>query len=347
MAPDLSGSVNDIPERFVPEEMHGQLVEAEHLARYLWASQYCAGLRVLDAGCGIGYGAAMLKHAGAREVSGVDISEPVIDAARHSAPEGVSFEAADVVALPFPDNSFELAVCFETIEHVEKPDSVLDELARVLAPSGLLLISSPNRGRYMPGNPHHRHEYVPAELRAALSERFASVRLARQHVMIASVLTSDHGDEPFEHSLVRRMIEPGGEDEIYTLAIAGEHLPDPVPATVTLTQFVELRKWLELYDEQHERLCRQKELLDELDTLRGSRTEALALLAEREQELAELPALHERVQAAGRLRAQLLETEERAQRAERVIVDLQQSFSWRITAPLRRLKGSLGPPGRR
>ena len=69
-------------ERLVPDAQRDQLIYAEHLARYFLASQLAAGRRVLDAGCGEGYGTALLAAAGAASVVGVDVDEPTIEHAR-------------------------------------------------------------------------------------------------------------------------------------------------------------------------------------------------------------------------------------------------------------------------
>ena len=70
---------------------------------------------------------------------------------------------------------------------------MLDELVRVLAPGGLLLISSPNRGVYPDNNPHHPHELTAVELRELLEARLRHVRLMRQHDYIVSAVLSDAG----------------------------------------------------------------------------------------------------------------------------------------------------------
>src|ERR1700731_1562788 len=145
---------SDVPERFDPSTMHGEIIEAEHLARYRGAAPLAVGRRVLDAGCGVAYGAAMLAAAGAVEVIGVDRESDVLDSARPQMPRNVRLETADVSALPYEDGSFDLVVCFEGIEHVDHPSRGLDELRRVLATDGLLVRSSPNRDVYPPGNPH-------------------------------------------------------------------------------------------------------------------------------------------------------------------------------------------------
>lgn len=350
MSSSLSHIVEGVPERFVPAEMRGQLVEAEHMARYWWASAVCRDRRVLDVGCGVGYGAALLKQAGAAEVVAVDVAEAVIEVARQEVPEGVLCEVADARSLPYGDGSFDLVVCLETIEHVEDPDRVLDELARVVRRDGLLLISSPNRNRYVPGNPHHRHEYTPPELRAALERRFPAVRLIPQHAMLASVIGSDLDAEV----LVRPLVDPSSEDEIYTLAIAGGELPPMSPAVVALTQFLEIRHWLERYEGQQRVLDEQEVALREMDELRRERQQALELLAEREEALSELPLLRDR-QAAARgslvaLEEQLAQARaahEEVASAARIADDMRASVSWRITAPLRRIKALAGRLRRR
>src|SRR5690349_12094180 len=144
MTVDLADFVNGTPGRFVPAQMRGELVEVQHLARYAWATALAPGRRVLDAGCGLGYGAAMLADAGAESVAAVDLAAEIIDVARDQTGDRVTFEVADLRSLPFADDAFDLVVCFEVIEHIEEQPAALDELRRVLAPGGVLAISSPN-----------------------------------------------------------------------------------------------------------------------------------------------------------------------------------------------------------
>ena len=106
-------------------------------------------------------------------------------------PGSVRLQAGDIRSLDFEDDGFEMVVCFEVIEHVEDPSVVFDELVRVLAPGGLLLVSSPNRGVYPPGNPHHLHEFTSAELEAELAARLGHVQLVRQRDYIVSAVLSD------------------------------------------------------------------------------------------------------------------------------------------------------------
>ena len=294
-----------VPERFVPEQMHGELIEAEHLGRYAWAASLAPGRRVLDAGCGMAYGSAMLAEVGAQEVVGVDRSEPVLEAARARVGGSVRLEHADVNALPFEDGEFGLVVCFEVIEHVEEPLAVLDELRRVLAPDGLLAISSPNRRRSQGNNPHHVYEFEPEELRRELCARWEKVRMLRQHDVVGALVyaPADAGLGPFE--LEARSTAELGEEEVYTIALCGlEPLP-PSPPSVVLTGLFVLDQWIRHIEAQGDELKQVSALRTRLSEVEISRAGLLDEIAAREAQL-------EAVWA---------------------------SRSWRLTAPLRRAFG--------
>ena len=173
------------PERFDGDLTSGTLTAAEHVGRYLWAAEAVRGRRVLDAGSGSGYGTGILARA-ATEVVGVDVDAEAVLDAQAVAPDNADIVAGDLTALPFADGAFEVCVCFETIEHVDDQATALDELRRVLAPGGLLIISSPNRGVYPEGNPHHTHELTTAELRDELAARWRHVDLRPQRAWLGS-----------------------------------------------------------------------------------------------------------------------------------------------------------------
>jgi SAM-dependent methyltransferase len=221
-------------ERFVPELMGGGLLEAEHQARYRFSLQSVVGKRVLDAGCGVGWGSALVLEAGAAEVVGVDLSEDAIADARARAP-GAEFAVGDLLELPFDADTFDVALCFEAIEHTGNTERTLDELARVLRPDGLLFVSSPNPAVYPSGNPFHQNEETPEHLLAAAQARFTNTILFHQYLQIASVLGPDGFDpwtEPFE--LVAQSVTPlVSEHDPYSLVVASNaELPKLVAHTM-------------------------------------------------------------------------------------------------------------------
>lgn len=162
-------------ERVVPGQVEPDLLN-EHLARYHFAGQFVAGRRVLDAACGSGYGAALLARA-AQSVAAVDISPEAIAYARsHYAAPQVEFCEGDCLALPLADASIDVAVAFEIVEHLHDAAGFLRELRRVLAPAGLLVLSTPNRLYYTEDrgavNPFHAREYSYAEMGALIAPVF-------------------------------------------------------------------------------------------------------------------------------------------------------------------------------
>ncbi|HZR96459.1 MAG TPA: class I SAM-dependent methyltransferase [Gaiellaceae bacterium] len=295
---DLANRVDEVPERFVPELMRGELVEAEHLSRYWLGARLAAGRRVLDAGCGVGYGVGLLSAAGAAEVVGVDLSDAAIEAARAYERPGVTLQVADVCALPYARATFDLVVCFEVLEHVDEPERLLDELSRVLSDDGILAVSTPNRDVYPPGNPHHRHELTPAELRSALAARFEHVELAYQDNLLATTLLYAESVATEEQALlddveVRTIVPRAAGDQPYVVGLASRSPFERPREQLVLTNPHEVRRWLGLYDEQRAVLERQAvELRRAGDDVRRL-IEAQRLLRDAEAALARVPDLEQ------------------------------------------------------
>jgi SAM-dependent methyltransferase len=169
-------------ERLIPGEVDIDLLN-EHMARYHFAVRLARGKRVLDAGCGAGYGSAELADV-AESVTAIDIAAEAVEYARaHYALPNLTFERASCVELPFADGGFDLVVAFEVIEHLENWREFLKEVRRVLAPSGQLIVSTPNRLYYTESrgtegaNPFHVHEFDFEEFNRELREFFPHVSM--------------------------------------------------------------------------------------------------------------------------------------------------------------------------
>jgi 2-polyprenyl-3-methyl-5-hydroxy-6-metoxy-1,4-benzoquinol methylase len=347
----------DVPERFDPKTMHGESIEAEHFARYRWATQFAAGRRVLDAGCGVGYGAVILAQSGASEVIGIDIAPNVVATAAKAKLPNLVFAPGDVTRLPYEDDHFDLVVCFEVIEHLAERDLALDEFRRVLRADGLLALSSPNRDIYPPGNPHHVHEYLPEELRAALQERFSFVQLHRQYTWVSSGIVDDEhfaagNDVELKSTQVRKLAGNRLGQELYTVALAGPATLPESNAVLELAAPVELRRWDRLWHEQDDVLRQQMHLLQERDdSIRAyaadqeRRSHELWLLREQlvsaEQALARMPALEAKAQELTRLNDELIAFSTELTELRDAYMIVIHSSSWRLTSPLRRVAAIL------
>lgn len=154
-----------------------------HEATYRFAEQYTRGKRVLDFGCGSGYGSAQIAESAARVV-GIDVSDDAVTyAIEHFTRDNLAFKRIDGDApLPFADGSFDTVLSFQVIEHVPDPARYLTEIRRVLVPGGRLVLATPDRStRLLPGqrpwNRWHLHEYGAAELDALLARFFSPVEV--------------------------------------------------------------------------------------------------------------------------------------------------------------------------
>ena len=283
------------------------LIAAEHLARYWLAADLASGLDVLDAGCGVGYGAEMIARAGASRVVGIDLAPEVIATASERVGEVADFQVGDVQDLPFDEGSFDVVVCFEVLEHLEDPEPALTALKGVLHEGGWLVVSSPNRGVYPAGNPHHLHEFTLEELRDALAARFANVVLMRQHPWLASLIDSgtlpSPGEEPVRASVAR---EGKPLDAwTYVVALASDSAIDEPSAISVLAEATELPGLQEAVGTAEARLQKL----------------GAALRA----------ANDDRARLGAALRAATIK---KAQ-AQHLLRSLEGSRSWRITRPLR------------
>lgn len=328
--------------RYVPDIHGATTLCPEHHARYRAAATLVAGRTVLDAGCGVGWGSMLLAGAGAESVVAVDISPVAIEAARErEGAEDVDFRVSDLEDLPLEDDSVDVVVCFEAIEHVYRPAVALDEVRRVLRPGGMLLISSPNRGVYPAGNPFHFHEYTTEELEVELRDRFAEVRVYRQQLHSATILGDapalELDDSAVELSAqVRKVLGTSPGAEVYAVAMASDVPLPELPCMVVLGGTADIE------DERDQtRMWQDRAMRAEVEAAASRADMHMAMGAQREAmarleraEAAATAATAPAEEAGERIRA--AETERDA--AQRNFEALESSLSWRVTAPLRALK---------
>ncbi len=165
-----SAAVDPLPltgERTVPGVAEENYWFRRHEIVYARLLERCAGRTVLEAGSGEGYGANMIAGVATR-VIGLDYDVSAVEHVRAAYPR-VEMIQGNLAELPFDDESVDVVVNFQVIEHLWDQAQFLRECSRVLRPGGELLISTPNRITFSPGrdtplNPFHTRELNAAEL---------------------------------------------------------------------------------------------------------------------------------------------------------------------------------------
>lgn len=159
------------------------LIYLMHIATYDFARQYTSGKRVLDYGCGSGYGSSRIAKS-AIHVTAVDVAADAIAHAREqfAAPNLEFLEIDSTQPLPFEDDSFDTVLSFQVFEHVADTSSYLSEIRRVLAPGGHLVLVTPDRSTRLfpfqkPWNRWHLKEYGDTSLRNIVGKYFSGTRI--------------------------------------------------------------------------------------------------------------------------------------------------------------------------
>lgn len=141
-----------------------------HVVAYRLAAAHVAGAVVLDAGCGEGYGLALLRDAGAARVVGADLDAATVAHARdrYGGPD-IAVVECELMALPLDDGVVDVTVSLQVIEHLHDVPGYLASLRRVTRPGGVLLLATPNRLTFTPDsdepvNLFHVREFTAQEL---------------------------------------------------------------------------------------------------------------------------------------------------------------------------------------
>ncbi len=171
--------------------MEGQ-IKLEHLHRYSLAFPFASEKIVLDIACGDGYGTALLADV-AYKVEGVDLDSKTIEyASKKYLRQNINFTIGDILNIPFEDNFFDLIICFETFEHLDEHDRLLNEVKRVLKDDGILIMSTPEKSVYSDArnysNKFHKKELYLNEYKDLLKNHFNYNQFLYQKFIVASLI---------------------------------------------------------------------------------------------------------------------------------------------------------------
>jgi 2-polyprenyl-3-methyl-5-hydroxy-6-metoxy-1,4-benzoquinol methylase len=181
-----------------------------HLRVYQFVRQFIANDEVLDVGCGVGYGTALLGRS-AKGAVGIDLSLAAIREAYRYHSE-CQFFRMNAEELEFANESFDVIVSTENFEHLHNQPKHLAELARVIRKQGFCFIATPNPELSVgSSNPFHVKENTFSELRDLLSTHFSQVEIIEP----TNLPTSSEGraarEERFARGVHGTLVHPNFE----------------------------------------------------------------------------------------------------------------------------------------
>ena len=192
-------------ERFIPEKTDG-IIATEHYHRYLAVIEFLkknSDKVVLDAASGSGYGTNLMSKF-SKKVYGIDISIEAVEYAKNNfSRDNIEFLNSSIESLPFEDNTIDVIVSFETIEHVDltAQNKFLNEINRVLKKDGVLIISTPNKEVYSDmvnyNNEYHVSEFTKTGFLEFLNQNFEFTRIYNQKFEIFSEISEYQTEEKY------------------------------------------------------------------------------------------------------------------------------------------------------
>ncbi len=179
------------------------LIACTHTHRYRLAAELVGGLRVLDLGCGVGYGSEIMAGLAA-SVHGVDSDVATIDIAARTigARTFATFEVADAVAYIQEEltDRFDVVVCFEALEHFDDPEIAIAGL-RKQAKGGLgLILSVPNSRAFEEENEFHRSQFGYLEA-VALADSIPNTVMVNQYLTEGSLICAEQAADDLDATL--------------------------------------------------------------------------------------------------------------------------------------------------
>lgn len=161
----------EITSESIPSDnpIHQRLFKA-----YVIAQDYVHG-DLLEVGCGEGRGAELLIPQ-VKSFTAIDKIREAIEKLAQKFPQG-KFISGNLPPLPFADNTYDVVISFQVIEHIQDDKLFLSEIHRVLKPGGVALITTPNRRMSLSRNPWHIREYLPQELLGLAQNNFREAEM--------------------------------------------------------------------------------------------------------------------------------------------------------------------------
>jgi 2-polyprenyl-3-methyl-5-hydroxy-6-metoxy-1,4-benzoquinol methylase len=228
----------DVSERLTLEAAAANSLEAvDHIHRYRFAAELCAGGRVIDVCCGSGYGAGILREV-CPVVVGIDNDVATIDMAQATVGReaDVEFEAADaheVLTRPLHED-FDAIVLLEGLEHLDEADDALRLLRQHADQQMKLVISIPNSAAFGEENPFHVSDFGYEDA-VEICARFEQATLVYQFVAEGSLIRSAELGELDAHLVEVERGEPEYANHFMVCVNFDPEQADPTRTRMQLT----------------------------------------------------------------------------------------------------------------
>jgi 2-polyprenyl-3-methyl-5-hydroxy-6-metoxy-1,4-benzoquinol methylase len=212
--------ITDKGERVV----HLQMDEGfyDHLSIYHFASQYCKGRTVLDAGSGTGYGSAYLADQGAAHVYGIDISPKAIAFSQtHFRRPNLQFDIVNLEHISgFPCHSFDVITSSNALEHLSNISAFLRTAWELLNPQGMMIVGVPPITDDFLfatniANPYHLNIWSPSQWTAVFRRYFGQTTYFT-HNRIKPPQVASNTDEPWDPSKTEYVFDAIPFDQMLT-----------------------------------------------------------------------------------------------------------------------------------
>lgn len=167
----------------------------KHLHRYAIAFKYVKNKVVLDIASGEGYGSNLISDS-ASFVYGVDIDKTAIEKAKNKyRKDNIQFQVGTTSNIPLENESIDVVVSFETLEHHDEHEQMLQEIKRVLRPKGVCIISTPDKHFYSDErnytNEFHVKELYKSEFIGLVNLYFSNCQILTQSYLNGNSLVLD------------------------------------------------------------------------------------------------------------------------------------------------------------
>ena len=168
-------------------------IREDHRGRYEFALRFIPEQAVvLDAACGVGYGAFILatRSSSCRIVAIDRSTEAIAFARKYYSMATIDYMVKDCISMDYESEKFDVVVCFETIEHIQEDQQLLKKFYQLLKPQGTLLCSTPNQDKLQfsrTSHPFHHRHYTPGQFETLLrGAGFSIAEKWSQHSIFAA-----------------------------------------------------------------------------------------------------------------------------------------------------------------